>query len=235
MIYIIGCGGVGSWLSEAMARLCQDPKKHLVLVDGDKLEQKNLDRQLFSEDVIGRNKAEALGEKLGCVGEGEWFTPYLFPHNVSDWLMVCVDNNPARRAALMACDMFGCKAIIAANEVHSSEAYIYCPDWRGHPTLDPRVTYSPEIEADHSGNPEAASIGCTGEAQVANRQLVTANFMAAALAAHLFVVWAMESRKVKPETLKHLPFRLSQNLTRNGYVLRGDLNQEPTTKEENNE
>ncbi len=41
-IYIIGCGGVGSWLASAVARL-ENPN-HLVLVDGDDLEEKNLDR-----------------------------------------------------------------------------------------------------------------------------------------------------------------------------------------------
>jgi hypothetical protein len=76
--------------------------------------------------------------------------------------------------------------------------------------------------ADQTGDPARAAIGCTGEAQRNNRQLVTANFMAVALASHLYVVWAMESRKLKPESKAFLPHRLSQNLTRNTYVLRGE-------------
>ncbi len=45
---------------------------------------------------------------------------------------------------------------------------------------DPRVYY-PEINTDRSGDPRATSIGCTGEAQTNNRQLVSANLMAATL------------------------------------------------------
>lgn len=231
MVYIIGVGGVGSWLSQTLVRLASNPK-NVCLVDGDTLEEKNLDRQLFSTEAIGKNKAEAMGEMLSCVCYPEWFSPTMADFGHRDWLMCCVDNNPGRKAVLQACDMFGCSAILASNETHSSEAYVYQPGWKGHPALDPRIKYAPKIETDSSGNPQAASIGCTGEAQIANRQLVTANVMAAAMAAHLFVLWAMESPKIKPELQAHFPFRLFNNLTRNGCVLKGELTVEEAAKKE---
>lgn len=222
MIYIIGVGGVGSWLAGVMSRLISD-KSSIMLVDGDELEEKNLDRQMFTVDDIGRPKASALADKLGVDFMPTWYSPYLVEHKRHDWVFGCVDNNPARKAILQGCDLFGHTAIIAANETHSSEAYIYKPEWKGHPHLDPRSKYAPQILTDESGNVEARGIGCVGEAQLENRQLVTANFMAASLASHLFVIWAMEARKVKAETQEYMPVRLNQNLTKNFHTLRGPL------------
>lgn len=218
-IYIVGAGGVGSWLVEAMARLVD--VNYITIIDGDTLEEKNLDRQLFTEGEIGSNKAEALASRLGCKGLPEWYSPYRMEHSRHDWVFCCVDNSPSRVDCLKAADMHGSKVIIAANEVHSSEAYAYLPEWQGNPRLDPRLYY-PELLSDNTGHPGRAAAGCTGEAQRQNRQLVTANFMAAALASHLYVVWAMEARKLKPESRAFLPHRLNQNLTRSSYVLRGE-------------
>jgi len=219
MVYIIGCGGVGSWLAEAIVRL-GNPSS-VVLVDGDTLEEKNLDRQLFSEADIGKNKALALSIKLKCKFSDQWYSEHNFAHDQTDWLFGCVDNNPGRDMVLKACDLYDCKAILAANETHSSEAYVYLPEWRGT-SLDPRVYY-PEIEKDETGNPAARRMGCTGEAQKENVQLVTANFMAAALAAHLFVVWGMEYRNSTELARAYFPHRLRQNLTRNEFTLRGEI------------
>jgi molybdopterin/thiamine biosynthesis adenylyltransferase len=210
---------VGSWLAHAMTKLVQP--KNITLVDGDTLEEKNLDRQLFTQEDLGKNKSEALSEKLKCEYIDRWYSKFEVKHGEHDWLFCCVDNNPGRKEVLAACDLHGCKAITAANEVHSSEAYVYLPEWIDKDSLDPRKYY-PDIIKDVTGDVHAAAIGCTGEAQEQNRQLVTANFMAAALAAHLYVVWAMEARKASEDSLPYLPHRLSQNLTKNGYFRKVD-------------
>lgn len=211
MNYVIGVGGVGSYLAPVMCKLVG--AENITLIDGDTLEAKNLDRQLFSESEIGRNKAEALAEKYGCQSIASWYSEALLEHSRSDWLLVGVDNHAARASALTACDMAQCCAIFAANETHSSEAYVYLPQWRGT-ALDPRVYY-PEISTDESNDPRRGGIGCTGEAQKQNRQLVTANFMAAALMADMYSKWAVEARKMSKEAQQHLPFKLVNNLSRN--------------------
>lgn len=218
MIYVIGCGGVGSWLASAVARL--GDVNQMILVDGDKLEEKNLDRQLFSIEEVGLNKAEALARRLKCKAHAGWYDYVTFPHTNRDWLLCCVDNNPARLEVLKACDNYGCSAIVGANETHSSEAYVYLPPWRGTEN-DPRIYY-PEIVSDQTNNPAQRGIGCTGEAQLQNPQLVTANLMAAALMGHLLTVWAIEAKTVSEEARRFMPHRLNQNLTRNGYVLSGN-------------
>lgn len=218
-IYILGAGGVGSWLAPAICML-KDPAD-VTIIDGDTLEKKNLNRQLFDESDIGSKKADALGLKYGCPSVNKFYShgmnlsgdsEALVALDSSDWLLVGVDNNPGRAAALQSCDAYGCRAIFGANETTSSEAYYYDPRWRGT-QMDPRIYY-PEIGTDHSDDPRAAAIGCTGDSQRSNRQLVTANFMAAALMQHLFVLWEIERKKFKREAIAHVPHRLRQNLTK---------------------
>jgi hypothetical protein len=211
MNYIIGCGGVGSWLAPALCLLVKPT--NVTLIDGDTLEQKNMNRQLFDSSHIGMNKSEALAEKYGCDAIPSWYSTMLMPHEPNDWLFGLVDNHPSRKSIMQACDSYGCRALFAANETHSSEAYLYLPEWRGT-RLDPRVYY-PEIETDNTDDPRARAAGCTGEAQVSNPQLVTANYMAAALVAHLYVVWALEAPKLDKAVWPFLPHKLVNNLTAN--------------------
>lgn len=208
--YIIGAGGTGSWLAASLVRLVGPD--NVVLVDGDKLEARNLDRQLFQREHIGQNKAQALAGLYGCDFLPEWYSSGLTEHGGSDVLFVAVDNHPGRASALLACDFAGCSAIFGANETHSAEAYVYLPEWRGT-RLDPREYY-PDILTVTTGDPRAGLIGCTGEAQLNNRQLVSANFMAAALMQHLFVAHFLEGPKASGEARASLPHRLRSNLTR---------------------
>ena len=209
MIYIIGAGGVGSWLTPSIC-LLKNPED-VCVIDGDKLEAKNLNRQLFTPDDIGLSKAEAISKKYRCSFRDGYYSHGMMDMSRSDVILGCVDNNPARSAILQSCDSFGCKAIFGANEVTSAEAYYYEPSFQGKGS-DPR-SYIPEITEDHTADPRHATIGCTGEAQQANRQLVSANFMAAALMQHLYVIWLMERKKMDKEVLPHLPYRIVQNLT----------------------
>lgn len=203
---IIGCGGVGTWLLPSLKLLV--PGEKIVLVDGDTIEKKNLDRQLFDQTAIGKNKADALAARFECESLPTWFHCGTMALDREDMLLVCVDNHKARAEALTACDLGGATAIVAANETQSSEAYVYRPEWRDHPKLDPRIYY-PEILTDKSGDPMAARIGCVGEAQKYTPQLVTANQMAAALAMHLYVVWAQEVKTLDSKFVGYCPHKLS--------------------------
>ena len=60
-IYIIGAGGVGSWLTPAICLLKN--KNDVTVIDADILEKKNLNRQLFTDSEIGLSKADALSKK----------------------------------------------------------------------------------------------------------------------------------------------------------------------------
>lgn len=209
-ILIIGAGGVGSWLTPAMCLLAGP--KNITVIDGDTLEQKNLNRQLFTKEDIGRNKAEALASKYGCAYIPKYFTVGSVQIRINTWFMVCVDNNPGRLAVLRETDMNNGRAIFGANETYSSEAYYYKPEWRDT-ERDPRV-FDPQILEDHGGDPNAASIGCTGEAQEQNPQLVGANYMAAGLMLHLFSFYKTQANDLEPEVLEQVPYHFRANQTR---------------------
>lgn len=210
MNYIIGCGGVGSAIVPSFCLL--KPPAEITLIDGDTLETKNLNRQLFDARQVGLNKAQALAARYGCRHIPEWFARGKIRHQRNDWLLCLVDNHRTRLEALEVCDESGCQAICAANEMHSAEAYYYRRQWQGT-NRDPRVYY-PEINSDRSGDPRATAIGCTGEAQANNRQLVSANLMAAALAEHLFVLWQLKAPRMDAETVAVLPYKFGANLSR---------------------
>jgi hypothetical protein len=210
MNYIIGCGGVGSAIVPSFC-LLKSPDD-ITLMDGDRIERKNLNRQLFDPPQIGMNKAQALANKFGCHFVAEWYAKGKVRLYRNDWLLCLVDNHRTRLESLESCDESGCQAIIAANEMHSSEAYYYRRQWQGT-TRDPRIYY-PEINTDRSGDPRAISIGCTGEAQERNRQLVSANLMAAALAEHLYVLWHLKAPRMDKETVELLPHKFVANLSR---------------------
>lgn len=63
---LLGAGGTGSILYESLLRYLETFHRHrdenfyLQVIDGDAIEAHNLDRQLFAEQTIGGNKAEAL-------------------------------------------------------------------------------------------------------------------------------------------------------------------------------
>ena len=69
-VVIIGCGGTGSRLLPMISQLMSRGKWNdmvptITLVDGDEVEVKNLTRQNFIMDDVGRNKAECLAERYG--------------------------------------------------------------------------------------------------------------------------------------------------------------------------
>ena len=50
-VVLVGAGGIGTWLSEGVVRLLEwkFPGSALLIVDGDNFEQKNLERQSFTQ------------------------------------------------------------------------------------------------------------------------------------------------------------------------------------------
>ena len=60
-IAIIGVGGGGSHLAYFMSKVYSE----VIILDYDKVEAKNLRRQLYSEDDVGKYKVEALKKMLG--------------------------------------------------------------------------------------------------------------------------------------------------------------------------
>jgi PRTRC genetic system ThiF family protein len=113
-VALVGCGGTGSHIAQALARLAAHvrdsggPSVYLTFLDGDHVEPKNVGRQLFSPADVGRNKAQTLAARfsalfgLRIVAVPEMADAELL-HNpaISSAYRIAVgavDNAPGRRA-----------------------------------------------------------------------------------------------------------------------------------------
>ncbi len=62
-VMIVGCGGTGGFVAEGLCRLLP-VNVPLVLVDPDRVEERNLRRQNFFTEELGKLKSEALAQRL---------------------------------------------------------------------------------------------------------------------------------------------------------------------------
>ncbi|MCC6173836.1 MAG: ThiF family adenylyltransferase [Chloroflexi bacterium] len=109
-IVLVGCGGTGGFLAEALCRLLIGHRSRIFLVDPDRVESHNVARQAFDRRDVDRFKAEVLAERLSRRFErevGYSVLPYdrelhakvLGGTSAELHLIVgCVDNAAARRA-----------------------------------------------------------------------------------------------------------------------------------------
>ena len=220
---IIGAGGVASYLLPVLIKAFRP--QALTIVDKDRLEERNLDRQMFSPEEVGSYKADALIRSLMLHEETvrmktvpEWFSPELvLPDSIVDVdCIICVaDNHQARHDALNRADELRIPCVIGGNEYFDSEAYIYYPRWKGK-LGDPRVRHPELLTPDHNDSP----LSCTGIVQQGTPQLAIANFSCAAKILQLLWTherWVNEqARKLSPETfhsvISTLPFELTTSI-----------------------
>lgn len=113
-IIIIGVGGTGSFLVELLSCL---GARNVMLIDGDIVEKRNLLRQNFSEEHIGKSKAKVLAERYDYEHYDTWYDGSEKQPGV---LISCVDNNEARRAIRKQQNQF---KLFCANETFDAEAY----------------------------------------------------------------------------------------------------------------
>lgn len=112
----VGAGGTGSWLFPHVVRIARllMEKFHIptkvLLIDGDRVEAKNVFRQNFCDAEVGRNKAQTLALRYGAAWGVEVMAiprfldeTFQLP-NLEGWQgglevwIGCVDNHLARRA-----------------------------------------------------------------------------------------------------------------------------------------
>lgn len=117
-ICLVGCGGTGSFIAHALAQLkaSQPPGGgavgRVILVDPDRVEERNIGRQNFAPGDIGHPKAQALAFRynLGFGIDFEWviepFRPGLLPKDTSSLSRIlvvgAVDTGEARRSIASA-------------------------------------------------------------------------------------------------------------------------------------
>ena len=100
-VLVCGCGGVGSFCAEALARTGVG---HIILVDHDVVDPSNLNRQLMTTKAdIGRPKTEVLERRLEAVSECkveviDTFIDEDFALPKVDYVADCIDTLVAKFA-----------------------------------------------------------------------------------------------------------------------------------------
>lgn len=133
-VAVIGCGGLGGYLIELMARIGIG---RIIAVDGDVFEQSNLNRQLLSRaSLLGTSKAEAAGERVTEINPDVQVCcvhTFLNEDNASDIIRGCdavldgLDSIPARRILAKACENAGIPYIHGAITGWVAQAAVSMP------------------------------------------------------------------------------------------------------------
>lgn len=195
-VVVVGCGGIAAHLLPTLVQ--SQPDLTLSLIDGDKVERKNLQRQMiYRMHDVGYFKVTAMATCLKARAPAitikSEVTKYLAPEDIPQLgrellaggpcaILCCADNHAARKTSLLLADTHGVPCLIGANEAVEAEAYWYDPKWKGT-GRDPRIYY-PGILVDASYNPTQA-VHCSGMAE----QTATANMLAAGFMLWLLRLW----------------------------------------------
>jgi len=99
-VTVVGCGGTGGFVAESLCRLLPG-QADLVLIDHDRVEERNLTRQCFTRGDLGRFKSETLAHRLS--GKFDRLVGYstlpvaMAGLSFPGLVIGCVDNGLARR------------------------------------------------------------------------------------------------------------------------------------------
>lgn len=115
-VCVVGVGGVGSWVVEALARSAIG---HITMIDLDNLAESNVNRQIHAlSDTLGKAKVTALHERIMQINPTCVVTEvedFLDPDNVAemigigrfDYIIDAIDNVRAKVALIAYCRQHG--------------------------------------------------------------------------------------------------------------------------------
>jgi len=99
-VTVVGCGGTGGFVAEGICRFLP-PEAILMLIDHDRVEERNILRQCFTMEDLGKFKAEALACRLSRVHRRPvayiTLPVAMVEITVPGLVIGCVDNGLARR------------------------------------------------------------------------------------------------------------------------------------------
>ena len=98
-ITVVGVGGTGGFVADRLARILP-PTIGLILIDMDRVEEHNLNRQSFSAADIGQFKSEAMAKRLASRYQRPCNTVFFrSAQRIYPAIVVgCIDNGLARQA-----------------------------------------------------------------------------------------------------------------------------------------
>jgi molybdopterin-synthase adenylyltransferase len=147
-VAVIGCGGLGGYLIEQLARLGVG---HLVAIDPDRFEEHNLNRQLLSSVAeLGSAKVEAAVRRVAAINPAVSVRPLQVACRAAngaellrgvDLVLDGLDNIPARLELAQTCTALGLPLVHAA-----------IAGWYGH--LTTQFPGERAVERLYGGSPE---------------------------------------------------------------------------------
>ena len=150
-VFVAGCGGLGGYLIELMARAGIGSIR---AVDADVFDRTNLNRQLLAEEgLIGKNKAISAGLRVSKInGDVQISTDKIFitEQNALELISGCdavldgLDNPKSRKILANACKQVGIPYIYGAIGGWVSQAGISMPGDNLIETLYPEGTVIPD-------------------------------------------------------------------------------------------
>ena len=171
-VAVLGLGGLGGGVCEMLARVGVG---YLTLVDGDRFEASNLNRQLLSrEDILGQSKAEAAAQRVAAVNSQvrvQTFDTFAGADTIgtmiegADLLIDCLDAIDDRFMAQDAAQAAGIPLVSGAIAGSSGQVTVILPGDRGF-----ELIYGPRSR---EGRPEK------GVEQITGNLAPTAMFVAA--------------------------------------------------------
>lgn len=196
-IVVLGAGGTGGYVIPHLYRLgyASEHPTRIIVCDGDVVEQKNLIRQNFVEQDIGRNKAQALAARYAAAfgieceyrpefietqGELDALTapdrlPYpMEPQRVI--LLGCVDNNKSRQLCHRVFEQKRDLIYIDAGNGEHTGQVVCGVRQHGRTLYKPVCSLYPDLLEDEDKFP--SELSCA-ERAVSAPQSVTANLTAA--------------------------------------------------------
>ncbi|MFP5394242.1 MAG: tRNA cyclic N6-threonylcarbamoyladenosine(37) synthase TcdA [Gammaproteobacteria bacterium] len=111
-VCVVGVGGVGSWIVEALARSAVG---QLTLIDLDNVSESNINRQIMANtDTIGQPKVDALAERIARINpycRVERVEDFIGPENLEqliagkgfDYVVDAIDSVKAKAALIAWC------------------------------------------------------------------------------------------------------------------------------------
>lgn len=161
-VCIVGCGGLGGYLIEELARLGVG---ELTVVDGDRFEPSNLNRQLFaSTDNVGCYKTDAARDRVRLINPEVSLIAvreFLSADNAETLLrdnrvvIDALDSAESRRVLLTACGKLGIPLVHGAVSgwhaqvsvlIPGSDAFDYIyPSYRDDSENTPSLSFTPAL------------------------------------------------------------------------------------------
>lgn len=126
-IFVVGAGGTGSYFLKEFSRFIHGSKyqkmcEWLHIIDGDTVEEKNLARQCFTPEDVGRNKAAVMAEVLNDAFGLSWKS---HPFYLSDVKQINEMRKSSYTAVIISCvDNHACRLILE-EYFHNSRNVVY--------------------------------------------------------------------------------------------------------------